>query len=85
VSHRPAQRDRLAAAFGHPGVADAYRYRPPYPAEAFDILEQIITDRPRRAAFDQAVADVTAPYAVDGVLDMDIVAHLAWGRPAAVG
>jgi ubiquinone/menaquinone biosynthesis C-methylase UbiE len=48
VNHRPAERDRLAAAFGHPGVADAYRHRPPYPAEAFDILEQIITDRPRR-------------------------------------
>ena len=40
--------DRLAAAFGHGGVAGAYRHRPPYPPEVFDILERIITDRPRR-------------------------------------
>ena len=29
-------------------MAGAYRHRPPYPAEVFDILERIITDRPRR-------------------------------------
>ena len=34
--------------FSNPGVADAYRHRPPYPAEVFDILERLITDRPRR-------------------------------------
>ena len=44
----PAERDELAATFRHPGVADAYRHRPPYPAEVFGILERIITDRPRR-------------------------------------
>ena len=33
------------------------------------------------AAFDQAVADVAAPYAAGGVLEMNVVAHLAWGRP----
>jgi len=38
---------RLAAAFTHPGVADAYRHRPPYPAEVFDLLEGLITGRPR--------------------------------------
>ena len=48
MSHRPADRDQLAAVFGHPGVADAYQHRPPYPAEVFDILERIITGRPRR-------------------------------------
>src|SRR6201997_46993 len=37
----------LAAAFGHPGVARAYRHRPPYPDEVFDLLEGLITDRPR--------------------------------------
>ena len=42
------RRNELAAVFGNPGVADAYRYRPPYPAEVFDTLEQLITDRPRR-------------------------------------
>lgn len=33
--------------FTHPGVAHAYQHRPPYSAELFDLLEQIITDRPR--------------------------------------
>jgi hypothetical protein len=33
------------------------------------------------AAFDQAVADVVAPYAAGGMLDMEVVAHLTWGRP----
>jgi SAM-dependent methyltransferase len=33
------------------------------------------------AAFDRAVADIVAPYAVGGVLEMDVVAYLAWGRP----
>jgi ubiquinone/menaquinone biosynthesis C-methylase UbiE len=42
------ERGRLAAMFTNPGVADAYRHRPPYPAEVFDILERLITDRPRR-------------------------------------
>jgi SAM-dependent methyltransferase len=47
VGYRQADRERLAAVFAHPGVADAYRHRPPYPPEVFDLLEQIITDRPR--------------------------------------
>jgi 2-polyprenyl-3-methyl-5-hydroxy-6-metoxy-1,4-benzoquinol methylase len=42
------RRNELAAVFGNPGVADAYRHRPPYPAEVFDTLERLITDRPRR-------------------------------------
>jgi SAM-dependent methyltransferase len=37
----------LAAAFTHPGVADAYQHRPPYPDEVFEILSGLITDRPR--------------------------------------
>jgi ubiquinone/menaquinone biosynthesis C-methylase UbiE len=41
------ERERLAAVFGHPGVADAYQHRPPYPDEVFDLLERLITDRPR--------------------------------------
>jgi ubiquinone/menaquinone biosynthesis C-methylase UbiE len=45
---RQASRDALAAAFAHPGVADAYQHRPPYPPEVLDVLEQITTDRPRR-------------------------------------
>jgi SAM-dependent methyltransferase len=37
----------LAVAFTHSGVAVAYRHRPPYPDEVFDILTGLITDRPR--------------------------------------
>jgi len=42
-----SERERLAATFTHPGVADAYQHRPPYPPEVFGILERLITDRPR--------------------------------------
>jgi predicted Rdx family selenoprotein len=35
------------------------------------------------AAFGRAVADIVAPYAVGGLLEMDVVAQLAWGRPTA--
>jgi SAM-dependent methyltransferase len=44
---RPAARAELAATFADPGVASAYRHRPPYPPEVFDALEHLITDRPR--------------------------------------
>lgn len=40
--------DSLARVFEHPGVADAYRHRPPYPVEVFDVLERLIGDEPRR-------------------------------------
>jgi 2-polyprenyl-3-methyl-5-hydroxy-6-metoxy-1,4-benzoquinol methylase len=72
MGYRPADRDRLAAAFGHGGVAGAYRHRPPYPPEVFDILERIITDRPRR------VLDLGAG---EGALARPLAAQLAWGRP----
>lgn len=42
-----AERNRLAAVFGHQGVAQAYQHRPPYPAEVFEILGGLITDQPR--------------------------------------
>ena len=79
MSHRPADRDQLAAVFGHPGVADAYRHRPPYPAEVFDILERIIADRPRRVldigAGDGALARPLAAR-VDHVDALDISAAM---------
>lgn len=37
----------LASTFAHAGVAAAYRHRPPYPAEVFDVLESLVADRPR--------------------------------------
>ena len=48
MEQHQARRSELAAVFGYPGVAGAYRHRPPYPAEVFEVLERIITDRPRR-------------------------------------
>ncbi|MBO0828776.1 MAG: class I SAM-dependent methyltransferase [Streptosporangiales bacterium] len=44
----------LAATFKYAGVADAYRHRPPYPDEVFEVLESLVTDEPR------AVLDVGA-------------------------
>lgn len=37
----------LAASFQYGGVAAAYRHRPPYPAEVFDVLTGLIVDEPR--------------------------------------
>ena len=37
----------LAEAFSYPGVASAYRHRPPYPDAVFDILTGLIADTPR--------------------------------------
>jgi hypothetical protein len=48
VGQHQARRSELAAVFGYPGVAGAYQYRPPYPAEVSDVLVRILTDRPRR-------------------------------------
>jgi SAM-dependent methyltransferase len=36
----------LAEAFGYPGVASAYRHRPPYPDSVFDVLTGLITGTP---------------------------------------
>jgi hypothetical protein len=35
------------------------------------------------AAFDQAVTGIVAPHATDGMLDMQVVADLTWGRIVA--
>jgi len=40
---------------------------------------------PEAAAFDQAVTELLRPYAEDGVLTMEIVAQLTWGRCLAPG
>jgi hypothetical protein len=39
--------------------------------------------RERSPARSQAVTGIVAPYATDGMLDMEVVADLAWGRIAA--
>jgi SAM-dependent methyltransferase len=83
VGEEPAERDALAATFRHPGVAGAYRHRPPYPAEVFDVLERIITDRPRRVldigAGEGALARPLAER-VDHVDAVDISAVVREGR-----
>jgi SAM-dependent methyltransferase len=40
-------RPELNAAFADPDVVEAYQYRPPYPPEVFDVLDELITDQPR--------------------------------------
>jgi SAM-dependent methyltransferase len=37
----------LGRVFGYTGVAEAYRHRPPYPAQVFAILQDLIVDTPR--------------------------------------
>lgn len=45
---RPALYDpKYAAQYADPGIVAAYRYRPPYPAEVFDVLISLIGDTPR--------------------------------------
>ncbi len=55
----------LGGTFANPGVATAYRHRPPYPPEVFDLLERLITDEPRvvldLGAGDGAIARPLAP------------------------
>jgi SAM-dependent methyltransferase len=55
----------LAATFKQEAVAEAYRYRPPYPDEVFDRLLGLITDGPRRVldigAGEGAIARPLAP------------------------
>jgi trans-aconitate methyltransferase len=65
---------KLAAVFAHPGVAQAYQYRPPYPAETFDILERVVADRP---------ADVLDLGAGEGAIARPLAARLTWGRIVA--
>jgi SAM-dependent methyltransferase len=50
MSEKPSQLTAANAdAFQDPGVADAYRYRPPYPAALFDALAGLVTAEPRHA------------------------------------
>ena len=42
-SHHPrSRRPDLVTSFEHAGVASAYRFRPPYPTEVFDVLESLL-------------------------------------------
>ena len=46
VSQRSGPPPELAAGYRRAEVAEAYRYRPPYPAEVFDVLEGLLRDEP---------------------------------------
>ncbi len=79
-----ATRSQLALTFTRPDVATAYQHRPPYPAQVFDILEQLIVGRPRRVldlgAGEGAIARPLAGR-VDHVAALDISpAMIAAGR-----
>ena len=69
----------LAAAFTDDDVAAAYQYRPPYPAEVFDILTGLIADEPRHVldlgAGEGALARPLAPL-VDRVDAVDVSAAM---------
>jgi len=85
----PSERERLAATFGYPGVADAYQHRPPYPPEVFGILERLIIDEPR-AVLDLGAGEgaLARPLAalVDHVDALDIsAAMIGAGRLRAGG
>jgi SAM-dependent methyltransferase len=52
----PVPDRELGATFRHAGVAQAYRHRPPYPAEVFDVLEEL-AGPPPRAVLDLGAGD----------------------------
>ena len=67
---KPKQyRPEYAEAFKYRSVAEAYRYRPPYPAEVFDILARLVTKEPRR------VLDVGCG---TGNIARHLVEHVGW-------
>jgi SAM-dependent methyltransferase len=59
----------LAGSFRYAGVAAAYAYRPPYPAEVFDVLDGLMTGERRH------VLDIGAG---DGALARPLAARVDW-------
>jgi trans-aconitate methyltransferase len=43
--HPRSPRPDLVTSFEHVGVANAYQFRPPYPTEVFDVLEDLLQDQ----------------------------------------
>jgi hypothetical protein len=68
----------LAAAFTDPAVACAYQHRPPYPAQVFNLLAELIADEPRHVldlgAGEGAIARPLAAR-VDRVDALDVLAE----------
>jgi 2-polyprenyl-3-methyl-5-hydroxy-6-metoxy-1,4-benzoquinol methylase len=83
-----ARPDReLAQSFTHPGVATAYRHRPPYPQQVFDLLTKLIADEPRRVldlgAGEGALARPLVPRVeeIDAVDPSEAMIEVGRGRP----
>lgn len=62
-----------AEQFKYEGVVEAYRFRPPYSAEAFDILADLIQGEPRRVLDAGCGTGFIARYLVDRVEGLDAV------------
>lgn len=64
---------QFASAFQDPSVAEAYQYRPTYPAEVFDILASLIVDSPRHVLDAGCGTGALARYLVERVDRVDAV------------
>jgi hypothetical protein len=42
-------------------------------------------DADAREAFDRAIEKIVRPYAAGGMLELEALAEVAWGRPTAKG
>ncbi len=61
------------AQFKDRSIVEAYQYRPPYPAEVFDILNDLITEQPRHVLDIGAGIGYIARYLVNRVDRLDAV------------
>jgi|SRR5579884_156765 SAM-dependent methyltransferase len=72
--HKPEQwASEYAEPFQDRSVVEAYRHRPPYPAEVFDILVELIQGKPRHVLDVGCGIGYIARYLVDRVERLDAV------------
>jgi hypothetical protein len=93
MSTRPTQYAfENAEAFQDESVAAANHLRPPYPPKVFEVLVGLITTSPRRVldvgcgpaqaeAFDQATRQRLEARYPDGLVELQVVGRVIWGRP----
>jgi SAM-dependent methyltransferase len=65
VEPKPAHlAPRYGAQFGDDAVVAAYRHRPPYPAETFEIVDRLLAEHPRRVLeIGSGTGHLTRPFA----------------------